>query len=284
MKILISGANGFVGRYLKESLAKDEIYPVDLTGKGILSCDITDKNAVAKLIGQKLPDQIYHLAAIASPRVKDRELVNSVNVQGTLNILEAVRKFCPKTKVLLVSSGYVYGNCLKPATESSATKPIGVYAESKLEMERQALKKFPDLCIYIARPFTHSGKGQGLGFFFPDMAQKISVAKKETAPVIEVYNPETKRDFSHVKDVVLGYKLIINKGNPGETYNICSGKTYKIIDVVEKMIKRAGISSHTIRTVKHGIILDLAGNCSKIKKLGFKPKFNIDELIAEMIS
>lgn len=284
MKILISGANGFVGRYLKESLAKDEIYPVDLTGKGILSCDITDKNAVAKLIGQKLPDQIYHLAAIASPRVKDRELVNSVNVQGTLNILEAVRKFCPKTKVLLVSSGYVYGNCLKPATESSATKPIGVYAESKLEMERQALKKFPDLCIYIARPFTHSGKGQGLGFFFPDMAQKISVAKKETAPVIEVYNPETKRDFSHVKDVVLGYKLIINKGNPGETYNICSGKTYKIIDVVKEMAQKSNLDRYTIKEIKHGEVLDLAGSNKKISALGFKAKLDIKNIISDFIN
>jgi GDP-4-dehydro-6-deoxy-D-mannose reductase len=283
-KILITGANGFVAKYLKDLFKKDEVFLTDLAGDQVIKCDITDKQAIYDLIHTTCPDEIYHLAAIALPSMKDRDLVYNVNVNGTLNLLEAAREFCPKAKILLVSSGYVYGNCKTPAKETDPTSPEGIYAQSKLEMERQALEKFSTLNIYIARPFTHSGKGQSLGFFFPDMAKKIGEAKKETSPIIEVFNPESKRDFSHVKDVVSAYKLILEKGKTGEIYNVCSNKFYDILDTFEKIAKQAGLKNYKVKKIKHGIVLNLLGNNSKIKKLGFKPKYGTDKIIKEFIT
>lgn len=278
-KVLITGANGFVASYLKQLFRPDKVFLSDISGKGLIQCDISDKKSALDLIEKTHPDEIYHLAAISSPQVKDKVLIESVNVSGTLNLLEGVRKYAPHTKILLVSSGYVYGNCKKPAKEGDLPRPNGLYAKSKLEMERQALKKFPELNIYITRPFTHSGKGQPLGFFFPDMARKIAKAKKQINPEIEVFNPQTKRDFTHVEDVVRAYKLIVEKGTKGEIYNICQGKSYKIIALVKKMVVRSGLENYKIKQIKHGIVLDLLGDNSKIKKLGWKSKFNIDNII-----
>jgi GDP-4-dehydro-6-deoxy-D-mannose reductase len=283
--VLITGANGFVAKYLKREFSlRDKVILTDVkSGQGIVSLDITKKNQVEKIIKDYCPDEIYHLAAIASPRIEDSSLVKKVNVTGTLNVLEAVRKFCPKTKVLLVSSGYVYGNCLVPAKETSPVHPEGSYAKSKLEMEREALKKFPDLNIYIARSFTHSGKGQGPGYFFPDMAKKIKAAKKDESPEVEVYNPQNKRDFSHVQDVVRAYRLILEKGVPREIYNVCSGKTYRVLDVFNDMAKKAGLKDFAVKKIKHGIVLDLKGDNKKLKELGFKPKHEVLKIIDDVI-
>lgn len=278
-RILITGANGFVASYLKRLFKSDEVFLTDISGKGLIKCDISDKKSALSLIKETRPDEIYHLAAISSPQIKDKALVEKVNVTGTLNLLEGVKKYSPQTKVLLVSSGYIYGDCKKPATEKDSSRPVGLYAESKLKMEREALKKFPELDIRIARPFTHSGRAQQLGLFFPDMAKKIAQAKKQANPEIVVYNPQTKRDFSHVKDVVDAYKLIVEKGAKGEIYNICSGKSYEIIELVKKMAEHSGLTHYKIKKIEHGIVLDLLGNNSKIKKLGWKTKLNIDNII-----
>lgn len=278
-RILITGANGFVASYLKRLFKSDKVFLTDISGRGLILRDISNKKSAFNLIEKTRPDEIYHLAAISSPQVKDRSLVESVNVAGALNILEGVRKFAPRAKVLLVSSGYVYGNCQKSAKETDLPRPVGFYAQSKLKMEREAFKKFPDLKIYIARPFTHSGKGQQLGLFFPDMAKKIAQAKKQTNPEIEVFNPQTKRDFTHVKDVVRAYKLIVEKGIKGEVYNICLGKSRTIYDLVKKMAARFGLTHYKIKKIKHGIVLDLLGNNSKIKKLGWSARFGVDRII-----
>jgi len=280
-RILITGANGFVAKYLKDLFKKDEVFLTDISGANVMKCDITSPEQVRDLIKKTKPDEIYHLAAIASPRAEDAGLVSNVNVGGTLNILKAVKKIKPEAKILLVSSGYVYGNCKKPAKETDLANPEGIYAQSKLDMEREALASFADLNIYIARAFTHSGKNQSLGFFFPDMAQKIANAKKIKKPQIEVYNPQTKRDFTHVKDVVAGYKLILEKGSVGEIYNVCSGKSYNILEVFEEMAKQAKLKDYSVKKVKHGVVLDLLGDNSKITKIGFRTQHSINEIIEE---
>ena len=278
-KVLITGANGFVGSYLKQQFKDRKVFLTDIEGNGLIKCDLSSRESALNLIEKVRPDEVYHLAAISSPQITDRSLVEKVNVTGTVNLLEAVRKFSPSAKVLLVSSGYVYGNRRTPATEKSRPRPVGLYAESKLRMEKEAFDNFPDLKIIIARPFTHSGKGQPLGLFFPDMAFKITEAKKQANPEIVVYNPQTRRDFTHVSDVVEAYKLIIKKGVVGEIYNICLGSSYTIRELVKRMARRSELETYKIKEIKHGIVLDLMGNNSKIKKLGWNPKYNINQII-----
>ena len=280
-KILITGGNGFAASYLKDLFSKDEVFLTDLKGEGIIPCDITNAKEVQKLIEKIKPDQIYHLAAIASPRIEHQDLVEKVNVGGTKNLLTAVRKSCPNAKILLVSSGYVYGDCKTPAKETDRINPLGAYAESKSKMEKLAQLEFADLDFYIARAFTHSGKGQSLGFFFPDVAKKISDAKATSNPVIEVFNPNTIRDFSHVKDIVRGYKAILEKGKVREAYNVCSGKAYKVMDIFEKMVKAAHLKDYQLKKIEHGIVLDLLGDDSKIKTLGYSPKYTVEDIIRD---
>lgn len=280
-KVLITGANGFAASYLKRLFKSDNVVLTDIAGTGLIRCDISDREMTLKMIGKTLPDEVYHLGAISSPQVTDESLVEKVNVVGTLNLLEGIKKFVPSAKVLLVSSGYVYGDCKKPATEETEPHPTGAYAESKLKMEQEALKNFPDLQIFIARPFAHSGKGQRPGLFFPDMSHKIFEAKKHTNPEIIVYNPQTKRDFTHVKDVVEAYKLIIEKGIVSEIYNICLGKSYLIRDLVEKMAKQYGLSNYKVRNIKKGKAIDIIGDNLKIKQLGWRPKYDVSQIIKD---
>lgn len=280
-KILVTGASGFVGKYLKNELDGD-IVATDYIGPNVVKCDITDPKAVDQLIKNVLPDEVYHLAGISSPREKDDELIISVNVCGTKNLLESIKRFSPKSKILLISSGYVYGSTSAPANEKTPAHPNGAYAKSKLAMEA-LVRDFPGLHIVIARPFTHSGKGQGKGFFFPDVAEKIIKAKQDPNFEIELYNPETKRDFLHVKDVVKAYKLLMEHGKSGEIYNICSSKRYIIKDMFEEMCQMAGLKKKITKEIQHGIVVDLIGDNRKIMALGWKPKLSIDDIIRDFI-
>ena len=281
-KILITGGAGFVAPYLKKTLGSQEVTLTDLVGRGIIECDLTDPAQANSLIRKVRPDEVYHLAAISSPKNEDRAKVMKINVGGTLNLLRAIKKFSPQAKVLLVSTGYVYGNCQK-AAESDRPNAREPYAQSKLKMEQEALGKFPELKIYIARAFNHSGSGQQLGFFFPDLAKKINEAKKSGSKTIEVINPDSARDFMHVKDTVAAYKLILAKGRAGEIYNVATGKKYKIIDLVARMLKAADLKNTKISRKEKKGVMSLVGSNERLKRLGFKPKHSIDDVISDQI-
>lgn len=285
MKILITGGNGFVAGYLKKICARDKVILADKKrGKGIVALDITQLAQVGRLIKKYQPEEIYHLAAISTQKFKDKKTIEKVNVQGSLNILRACQKYSPETKILLVSTGYVYGNCQKPAKETKKPNPQGLYAQSKLKMEREALKKFPDLKIYISRSFNHSGAGQPLGFFFPDLAKRISDYKKSKLNELEIFNGEEKRDFLHVKDVIKAYRLILKCGKPRQIYNVASGKAYKIKDITAQMIKKAHLKNPKILPKeKPSDVKVLVGNNSKLKSLLWKPKFQISKIISDVL-
>ncbi|MDH4359064.1 MAG: GDP-mannose 4,6-dehydratase [Candidatus Berkelbacteria bacterium] len=283
MKILITGGGGFVGPYLKKILTGQDVVMTDLGGRGVLTCDITKQDQVDKLIKKVRPDEIYHLAAISSTRDKDSAKIMKINVTGSLNLLRSAQKFSPKAKILLVSTAYVYGETKKAAKEDSPTRAQGAYAQSKLEMEQKALKQFPNLSITIARSFNHSGADQRLGFFFPDLAARIKEIKANKEKSIEVINPDSVRDFMHVKDTVAAYKLIMRKGKKSEVYNVSSGKKYKIVDLVKKMLKAAGLANIKIIPVLKSGLMSLYGSNSKLRKLGFKPKYSVDKIISDLI-
>lgn len=282
--ILVTGGSGFVAGYLKDVLAPDNVVLADKNKSShIREIDITDKSQVDDLISDLRPDEIYHLAALPYTWSKDMDAIFKVNVEGTLNILRAVQEFSPKSKILLVSTAYVYGNSNKLIHESDSTNPAGFYGESKLEMEKRALSEFPDLNIYIARSFNHSGSGQKAGFFFPDQNKKISEFKKGNLAEIEVVNPDSIRDFLDVCDVVRAYKLILEKGKPREIYNVCSGKGEKIGELVEKLIIKSNIKNPKIKISVNPSIKKLVGSNEKLKSLGFKPRYSIDDIVEQFV-
>lgn len=301
MKVLITGISGFVGEYLAEKISDNnssdqifglernvrqfEIFPELNKKVKIFPADITNEKEIKNIIQEILPDQVYHLAGFASASGKDEDLINKVNVIGTNNLIKALGKINKKVKVLLVSTAYVYGNTPKPAKETDKIKPFGFYAVSKAEMEKQALEqKDNNLEIVISRAVNHSGPGQRLGFVIPDFVSQIIEAQKGSE--IRVGNLEAKRDFLDVKDVVNAYTLLMNKGKSSQIYNISSGKTTSIKDLLKKIIDISKKEIKIIIDPEKIRKVDIKVNCldsSKLRKMGWKSMIRLEDTLENVL-
>ena len=247
-KVIVTGSDGFVGKHLIELLKKsnppaggDRIFGLDKS-----QADITNYSQIKKYLAKILaqgqsasggkPDQVYHLAGFASGAGKDKALIFKVNVQGTINILKALKEIDSPVKIMLASTAYVYGNTSQCATENSRTDAKSFYDKSKLHMEKEARKYLSaNIQIVISRATNHIGPGQKLGFVVPDFCRQI--AKAKSSDTILVGNLSAKRDIFDVKDCVKAYKILMQKGKSGEIYNVGPGKPVNIKKVLNKLIK-----------------------------------------------
>lgn len=281
MKIIVTGSNGFVGQHLIELLKKDKhnrVYPLDLK-----QADITKYSPVKKYLEKIRPDQVYHLAGFASGAGKDKELIFKVNVTGTLNILKALKEIGRPVKILLASTAYVYGNTPNCATEKSKIDTKSFYDQSKIKMEREVLKYQSDnIQIIITRASNHTGPGQKHGMVVPDFCSQIVKAK--SGEVILVGNLQAKRDIFDVRDCVRAYKLVMQKGKPGEIYNIGTGKTVIVKQVLEKIIKISGKKILYKLDPSRMRPSDIRKSCVdalKTKKLGWQPKISLEKTLKD---
>jgi len=280
MRVIVTGSDGFVGRHIVELLkwsGKDRIFGLDKN-----QADITKYSQVKKYLNKIKPDQIYHLAGFASGAGKDKDLIFKVNVQGSINILKALKEINRPAKILLASTAYVYGNTPKCATEKSKLDAKSFYDKSKVTMEKEAKKYLgSNIEIVISRATNHIGPGQKLGFVVPDFCNQIIDAKNKRCLV---GNLSAKRDFFDVRDCVVAYKILMQKGKSGEIYNIGTGKVTSIKEILLKLIKISG------KNIKYRIDparmrpSDIAKNCvnsAKIKKLGWQPKIPFDKSLRD---
>ncbi len=290
MKIIVTGADGFVGKYLVELLKKsnppaggDKVFGLDKN-----QADITNYESVKKYLEKIKPDQVYHLAGFASGAGKDKKLIFDVNVNGTINILKALKEIGKPVKVLLASTAYVYGNTPKCASENSKVNAKSFYDQSKLKMEKEALRLCSgqagskNIKIVITRASNHTGPGQKMGFVVRDFSSQIADAKK--SDVIGVGNLDVERDLFDVRDCVRAYKIVMEKGKSGEIYNIGTGKTISIKDVLAKLIKISGKKITYKIDPKKIRPSDIQKNCvnaAKIKKLGWEPKISLEKTLKD---
>lgn len=250
MRILVTGATGFVGRHLLSLLVsrRNEVFGTFLepVSDGVpphaelVRCDLRDARAVSRLVQEVRPQHVYHLAALSSVRdsFEDVNAVYQANFFGTLNLLDALRSAQPAARILLVGSGHCYGKVRRaelPIGETRILAPISPYAVSKAAADLLGGQFFQNYGVSVirVRPFNHTGPGQSTHFVCSDFARQLAAIELGLAPpVIRVGNLNSKRDFSDVRDVVLAYLLLLQKGRAGEIYNVGSGHSIALRDVL----------------------------------------------------
>lgn len=260
--LLITGAKGFTGLYLKDVAQKSGLKVVELAS------NLNDVEALEKEVAEAKPDFVAHLAGISFVASKDHEAFYRVHALGTSNLLQALTKLqtAPK-KILLASSATVYGNSTNHLSiEDQALAPIDHYATSKVAMEEMAKTFFNRLPIVIARPFNYTGVGQKGNFLIPKLVDHFAKRK----PFIELGNLNIEREFNDVNMICDAYLKLLDLGKANEIYNVCSGQA-RSLQFVMDTLKR--ITGHDIEIrvnpdfVRASEVHRMVGSPDKLKQL-----------------
>ena len=272
---LVTGINGFTGRYFAEELRLSgyTVFGIGIeraAAPGIVmtTCDLNDRKAMLSVVPQLAPDYVIHLGGIAFAALDDVDSIYRTNILGTRNLLEAL-SHCPRPPemVLLASSAHIYGNATtSPIGENAVAAPASDYAVSKLAMEAMAKLWAERLPIAIVRPFNYTGVGQSLNFLLPKIVDHF----QRRALNIELGNLDVIRDFSDVRDVVHRYRLLLEAPVAGEIFNTCSGTGYALKEI---LVMTADLSHHNLDVlvnpafVRKNEVHKLLGSSAKLDKL-----------------
>jgi nucleoside-diphosphate-sugar epimerase len=236
LKILLTGADGFTGRPFtaQATTAGHLVVP--------LRTDLTDAEGLRHEVQAIKPDAVVHLAAISFVGHAHDDAFYSVNVVGTTNLLDALTELpAPPRRVLLASSANIYGNTdQSPIAETQPPAPVNHYGMSKLAMEYMARTYMDRLDLVITRPFNYTGPGQDVNFLIPKLAMHFA----SHAPSIALGNLHVEREFNDVRMVCDAYLLLLAYGEPGETYNVCSGQPYELQHVIDSFTR---ITAHEMK-------------------------------------
>jgi GDP-4-dehydro-6-deoxy-D-mannose reductase len=305
MRILITGAGGFVGAHLtahlRTMLPDAELHGVYLTEPDDPPViphllDLRDSEAVRHLIATVQPDQVYHLAGQANVRLSFDAAWETLehNLRPQLNLTRACIDAGITPRMLIISSGEVYvpGGVHpdQPFDEDTPIAPCNPYGVSKVGQEMLALSyhRSHRLPMLRARPFNHFGPGQRTGFVVPDFAAQIArIEAGWQPPTLSVGDLSAERDFTDVRDVVRAYALIMAHGVPGEVYNVASGRLVTIRAVLDRLVALA--------RVPVTIAIDPAkfrpnsqprtwGDCARLRALtGWQPLIPLDDTLRDVL-
>jgi GDP-4-dehydro-6-deoxy-D-mannose reductase len=216
-----------------------------------------------------------------------------VNVLGTAEILAAARSIEGSPRVLVVSSAEVYGVVTPaqlPLDEDTPTQPASPYAASKLAAEAVAFQAWRGYGqpVIVVRPFNHIGPGQSPNFFVPALAKRIVDARRSGARSLPVGTLTTRRDFTDVRDVVAAYRLLIERGVPGEVYNVCSGRDVAMSEVAAQLLELAG-ADLTLQTdpalVRPVDVPVLRGSADRLRAAtGWAPQIPLATTLADVLT
>ncbi|GAB0058330.1 GDP-6-deoxy-D-mannose reductase [Candidatus Magnetaquicoccaceae bacterium FCR-1] len=289
-KLLLIGGTGFVGSHMAQYCSGR--FDVVTTGREV---DVRDAGQLQAVIARARPDDVVHLAAVTTLKesFENPRATYDINFGGTLNLLMALRNSGFAGRFLFVSSSEVYGHLGEfdlPVNETRLARPLSPYAVSKIASESLCYQwsQSEKFKIVVARPFNHIGPGQSERFAIADFGRQITMIKLGLAlPVIRVGDIETTRDFTDVRDIVSSYERLLNLGQNGETYNVCSGSERSIRSLIERMCQLAGVSVE-IQTDSERFRLSeqrrVRGDNGKIMKAtGWSAAYSMDQTLTAIL-
>ncbi len=290
-RILITGATGFVGSHLVNALSTKgytEIWgwhqtrplprQLPLDPQRYVQGDLLDTADIDRILMEVHPDWIFHLAGqaeVARSWTHPHETFTN-NVLGQLNLLELLRKHRLTPRVLVAGSSEEYGAVRTgdlPVHEETPFRPVSPYAVSKVAQDLMAFQYFRsyNLPILTTRAFNHTGPGRPDQYAISNFAKQIaSIEAGLSLPVLHVGNLEAQRDYLDVRDVAHAYVLALEKGEPGEAYNICSGRPLSMRHILDQLLELTRVSIATEvdpARLRPSDLPMVYGNCSKFRKL-----------------
>ncbi|HEX6433815.1 MAG TPA: GDP-mannose 4,6-dehydratase [Gemmatimonadales bacterium] len=311
MRVLVTGADGFVGRHLIGRLveAGHAVTAACRPGtepatwfrsgwKGLVHVtpfELSDSDSVRAAVG--LPHEaVVHLAAVATVREARADPGRAwlVNAAGTARLVDAMlarRDTDGLDPVLLViSTCEVYGNGPpSPRVETDSPRPQSPYAASKLGAEVAGLEAWrrAGLRVIVARPFTHTGPGQRPPYVVPSFVERLLAAKRTASTEVATGNLEPVRDLLDVRDVVEAYLGLLRGGEPGETYNIARGEGISLRELFRRVAKLVGVEAEPVpdpALVRTGDIPYLVGDARKLQRAtGWSPTITLEQTLQEMV-
>lgn len=308
MRVLITGANGFVGqhltRHLLDSVPNAELHGAILPGAasrppdGIIytEIDLKQQAQVCRWIASIQPDRIYHLAAQAFvPRsFEDPWETLENNIRAQLNVILGCLECGIQPRMLVIGSAEIYGPVQPdelPITEAASLRPTSPYSVSKIAQDMLGLQYYlsHNLPIMRARSFNHFGPGQGESFVAP--AFGLQIARIEAGlqpPQIKVGDLSAQRDFTDVRDIVRAYHLIVEHGVPGEAYNVASGRAYSIQTLLDTLLQHSTAKIDVVvdpERLRPATIPVLLGDYTKLNRAtGWSPAIPFDQSLRDILS
>jgi GDP-4-dehydro-6-deoxy-D-mannose reductase len=299
---LVTGATGFVGGHMLDRLADraplaawfrpdgrrpDERRPLDWR-----AVDLTDRDAIVRALEHDRPARIFHIAGAPQVATSWRNPVPHLRINGlgTHYLLDAVRRAGRPCRVLVVSSAQVYQTSDEPITEDAPLRPSNPYGLSKLAQDQLALRAAAEdgLDVVVARPFNHTGPRQGPGFAVPGFARQIAAIEAGRAPAeIKVGNLDARRDLTDVRDVVDAYDRLMEAAPAGRPYNVCSGRAWRIGDLLEELLHLARVPVRVVideARLRPNDVPVLQGDATRIRtELDWAPHIPVEQTLADTL-
>lgn len=309
MKALITGISGFVGSHMAEYLLRQnvEVYGTirqrsrmdhikHLKNIQLIESELRDPFSVERLIDEIKPDLIFHLAAQSFVPTSWNSPSDTIhnNIAGQVNIMEAVRRFELDCKIQIACSSEEYGHVEPdevPIKETNAIRPLSPYAVSKVAQDFLGYQYYKSYGLHIVRTrtFNHTGPRRGENFVTSNFAKQIAeIEMGKKPPVLYVGNLNAKRDFTDVRDVVRAYFLALEKGGPGEVYNIASDQCWSIGEMLNLLLSFSGAHIEVKQDpgrFRPSDVEILRGDYSTFYlKTGWKPEIPFEQTLEDLLN
>jgi GDP-4-dehydro-6-deoxy-D-mannose reductase len=258
--------------------------------------DLNEGPAVRDLLAEVRPDWILHLAAQASVARAWADPAETLtnNITAQLNLLQAVVALGLHPRILVVSSSDVYGRVRPedlPVDEDTPLRPVNPYAVSKIAQEYLGYQYHLShrLDVIRMRPFNHIGPGQGTGFAVPDFASQIAAIEAgRQEPVLRVGDLTARRDFTDVRDVVRGYELALRRGEAGGIYNLGSGRSYAVGDILQRLLSQSRVAIRVepdLRRLRPSDVPEVVCDSRRFAELtGWAPQYDLDHTLRDVLA